>query len=57
MSTYIMLFNYTDQGLRNIRKSPDRLDAFRQPKYVRALSRRRSSASRCSHGQVRRRRH
>ena len=30
MSTYIMLFNYTDQGLRNIRKSPDRLDEARK---------------------------
>ena len=30
MSTYIMLFNYTDQGLRNIKKSPGRLDAARK---------------------------
>ncbi len=29
MSAYIMLFNYTDQGLRNIKKSPGRLDAAR----------------------------
>ena len=30
MSTYIMLFNYTDQGLRNIKKSLGRLDAARK---------------------------
>ncbi len=30
MSIYIMLFNYTDQGLRNIKKSPGRLDAARK---------------------------
>ncbi len=30
MSAYIMLFNYTDQGLRNIKKSPGRLDAARK---------------------------
>jgi len=30
MSTYIMLFNYTDQGLRNIKKSPSRIDAARK---------------------------
>ncbi len=30
MSTYIMLFNYTDQGLRNVKKSPGRLDAARK---------------------------
>ncbi len=30
MSTYIMLFNYTDQGLRKIKKSPSRLDTARK---------------------------
>ena len=30
MSTYIMLFNYTDQGLRNIKKSPSRIDVARK---------------------------
>ncbi len=30
MSIYIMLFNYTDQGLRNIKKSSSRLDAARK---------------------------
>ncbi len=30
MSIYIMLFNYTDQGLRNIKKSPSRLDTARK---------------------------
>ena len=30
MSTYIMLFNYTDQGLRNVKKSPSRIDAARK---------------------------
>ena len=27
MATYIMLINYTDQGIRNIKDSPGRLDA------------------------------
>ena len=30
MSTYIMLFNYTDHGLRNVKKSPSRIDAARK---------------------------
>ena len=30
MSTYIMLFNYTDQGIRNIKDSPQRADAARE---------------------------
>ena len=30
MPTYIILGNYTDQGIRNIRESPQRLDAARQ---------------------------
>ncbi len=30
MSTYIMLFNYTDQGLRNVKKSSSRVDAARK---------------------------
>ena len=30
MSIYIMLFNYTDQGLRNVKKSPSRIDAARK---------------------------
>ncbi len=29
MSTYIMLINYTDQGIRNIKSSPKRADAAR----------------------------
>jgi uncharacterized protein with GYD domain len=29
MATYIMLANFTDQGIRNIKDSPDRLGAFR----------------------------
>lgn len=29
MSAYIMLCNWTDQGIRNIEDSPDRLDAAR----------------------------
>ncbi len=29
MSTYIMLINYTDQGIRNIKDSPKRADAAR----------------------------
>ncbi len=29
MSTYIMLMNYTDQGVRNIKSSPKRADAAR----------------------------
>ena len=29
MSTYIMLANYTDQGIRNIKESPKRADAAR----------------------------
>ena len=30
MATYIILINYTDQGIRNIKDSPGRLDAARQ---------------------------
>ena len=30
MPTYISLMNYTEQGLRNIKKSPGRLDAARK---------------------------
>lgn len=30
MATYIMLINYTDQGIRNIKDSPRRADAARQ---------------------------
>ena len=29
MSTYIMLLDYTDQGIRNVRESPKRADAAR----------------------------
>jgi uncharacterized protein with GYD domain len=29
MTTYIMLANWTDQGIRNVRQSPERLDAAR----------------------------
>ena len=30
MATYIVLIDYTDQGIRNIKDSPSRLDAARQ---------------------------
>ena len=30
MATYITLLNWTDQGIRNIKESPDRLDAARK---------------------------
>ena len=30
MATYILLVNYTDQGARNIKESPKRLDAARE---------------------------
>jgi uncharacterized protein with GYD domain len=30
MSTYIILINYTDQGIRNIKDSPKRLDASKK---------------------------
>lgn len=30
MPTYIMLTNWTDQGIRHIKDSPDRLDAARE---------------------------
>jgi uncharacterized protein with GYD domain len=30
VATYIMLLNYTDQGIRNIRESPKRLDQAKQ---------------------------
>ncbi len=30
MSTYIILLNFTDQGIRDIRQLPQRLDAARQ---------------------------
>ena len=29
MATYISLLNFTDQGIRNIKDSPDRFGAFR----------------------------
>lgn len=29
MATFISLLNFTDQGMRNIKESPARLDAFR----------------------------
>ncbi|MBI4754821.1 MAG: GYD domain-containing protein [Betaproteobacteria bacterium] len=29
MATFISLVNFTDQGIRNIKESPDRFDAFR----------------------------
>jgi len=29
MATYVTLANFTDQGIRNVKDSPDRLDAFR----------------------------
>ncbi|HEX9687226.1 MAG TPA: GYD domain-containing protein [Burkholderiales bacterium] len=29
MSTFILLLNYTDQGIRNIKESPKRVDAAR----------------------------
>lgn len=30
MATYIILIDYTDQGIRNVKDSPNRLDAARQ---------------------------
>jgi len=30
MSTYILLLNYTDQGIRNIKDSPKRVNAARE---------------------------
>lgn len=30
MATYILLSNYTDQGIRNVKESPKRLDAVRE---------------------------
>ena len=30
MATYIVLIDYTDQGIRNIKDSPSRLDAAKQ---------------------------
>ena len=30
MPTYIVLTNYTDQGIRNVKDSPKRADAFRK---------------------------
>ena len=29
MATYITLLNFTDQGIRNVKDSPERLNAFR----------------------------
>ncbi len=29
MTTYVILANFTDQGIRNIKESPDRLVAFK----------------------------
>jgi uncharacterized protein with GYD domain len=29
MATFISLLNFTDQGIRNVKDSPDRLEAFR----------------------------
>jgi uncharacterized protein with GYD domain len=30
MSTYILLANYTEQGIKNVKESPSRLDAARE---------------------------
>ena len=30
MAMYIILANYTDQGIRNVKQSPERLDAARE---------------------------
>lgn len=30
MATYIVLLNYTDQGIRNVKDSPNRLDAAKK---------------------------
>ena len=30
MPTYIVLVNWTDQGIRNVKESPQRLDAFKK---------------------------
>ena len=30
MATYLMLLNWTDQGIRNIKESPKRMDAAKQ---------------------------
>lgn len=30
MATYLMLLNWTDQGIRNVKDSPKRLDAAKQ---------------------------
>jgi len=30
MTTYISLINWTDQGIRNVKESPQRLDAFKK---------------------------
>lgn len=30
MATYVMLFNWTDQGIRNVKESPKRLDAAKK---------------------------
>ena len=30
MSTYLMLLNWTDQGIKNVKESPKRLDAARK---------------------------
>lgn len=29
MATFIILFHFTDQGIRNVKGSPDRADAFK----------------------------
>lgn len=29
MATYVVLANFTDQGIKNVKESPDRLTAFR----------------------------
>jgi len=30
MPTYIVLWNWTDQGIRNVKEAPERVEAFRQ---------------------------
>ena len=34
MATFISLVNYTDQGIRRVKDSPDRIDAARQAAAV-----------------------
>ncbi len=50
MATFVVLFNWTDQGVKSFKDSPSRVDAAKQASVARAHARLPSSAHRNSPG-------